>query len=75
MKAGGLESLDQFAALDDETFVITLDRPSKLTIPDLAVPVPLVINSKLAIENGTAEDPWAMEYLRKTPAGSGPSRC
>ncbi|MHC0053830.1 ABC transporter substrate-binding protein [Actibacterium sp. D379-3] len=71
MKAGGLVDPEQFAALDDETFVITLARPSKLTIPDLAVPVPFIINSAVALAHATADDPWAMEYLHKTPAGSG----
>lgn len=71
MRAGGLEHPEQFEAVDDETFVITLDRPSKLTLPDLAVPVPFIINSAVAIENATAEDPWAAEYLHTNPAGSG----
>ena len=71
MKAGGLERPEQFVAVDDETFVINLDRASKLTIPDLAVPVPYVMNSVEALANATEEDPWAMEYLHTTPAGSG----
>jgi peptide/nickel transport system substrate-binding protein len=71
MKAGGLERPDQFAVADDGSFVITLDRPSKLTLPDLAVPVPFIINAELAKANATADDPWAMEYLHTTPAGSG----
>jgi len=71
MKAGGLERPEQFEAVDDETFVVKLDRPSKLTLPDLAVPVPFVINSELAKANATEDDPWAMEYLHTTPAGSG----
>lgn len=71
MKAGGFTRPDQFAAVDDKTFVITLDQPSKLSIPDLAVPVPFVINSKVAKANATADDPWAAEYLHTTPAGSG----
>jgi|TARA_Y100000815_G_scaffold272036_1_gene299968 peptide/nickel transport system substrate-binding protein len=71
MKAGGLIAPEQFEAVDDETFVIHLERPSKLSLPDLAVPVPFIINSKVAMANATAEDPWAMEYLHKTPAGSG----
>ncbi|MGG7565164.1 ABC transporter substrate-binding protein [Rhodovulum sp. DZ06] len=71
MKAGGLIRPDQFAAVDEETFTVTLDKPSKLSIPDLAVPVPFIINSAVAKANATAEDPWAMEYLHKTPAGSG----
>lgn len=71
MKAGGLERPEQFIAEDDETFVIKLDRPSKLTIPDLAVPVPYVINAVEAQANATEDDPWATEYLHQTPAGSG----
>lgn len=71
MKAGGLERPDQFAALDAETFTVTLDRPSKLALPDLAVPVPFIINSAVAKANATTDDPWAMEYLHTTPAGSG----
>jgi peptide/nickel transport system substrate-binding protein len=31
----------------------------------------MVINSKVALANATTEDPWATEYLHKTPAGSG----
>lgn len=71
MKAGGLVRPDQFVAVDDETFVIKLDRASKLTIPDLAVPVPYIMNSVEAMANATEDDPWALEYLHKTPAGSG----
>lgn len=71
MKAGGLIRPEQFIAEDEETFVIKLDKASKLTLPDLAVPVPFIINSKVAKAKATAEDPWAMEYLHKTPAGSG----
>lgn len=71
MKAGSLEKPEQFEAIDDYTFKINLLRPSKLTLPDLAVPVPMIINSKVAKEHATADDPWATEYLHKTPAGSG----
>ncbi len=71
MKAGGLVKPEQFEAIDDETFVITLAQASKLTLPDLAVPVPFVINSKVAKAHATENDPWATEFLHKTPAGSG----
>ncbi|MEL7470167.1 MAG: ABC transporter substrate-binding protein [Pseudomonadota bacterium] len=71
MKAGGLVRPDQFIAQDEETFIIKLDRASKLTLPDLAVPVPYIMNSVEAKANATAEDPWALEYLHKSPAGSG----
>ncbi len=71
MKAGGFERPDQFEAVDDETFVIKLDFPSKLSIPDLAVPVPYIMNSVEALANATEDDPWALEYLHTTAAGSG----
>ncbi|MEM1049810.1 MAG: ABC transporter substrate-binding protein [Pseudomonadota bacterium] len=71
MKAGGLVRPEQFEAVDEETFVIKLDRPSKLTLPDLAVPVPFIINAEIAKANATEDDPWAMEYLHTNPAGSG----
>lgn len=71
MKAGGLERPDQFEVIDEETFAVKLDKPSKLSIPDLAVPVPFIINSEVAMANATADDPWATEYLHTTPAGSG----
>ena len=71
MKAGSLEKTEQFEAVDDETFVIKLLRPSKLTLPDLGVPVPIIINSMEAKKHATDKDPWATEYLHRTPAGSG----
>lgn len=71
MRAGSLEKPEQFTAVDEKTFRIDFLRPSKLTMPDLAVPVPMIINSKVAKANATADDPWATEYLHRNPAGSG----
>lgn len=71
MKAGLLEKTEQFEAVDDKTFKINLIKESKLTLPDLAVPVPFIINSKIAKEHATVDDPWATEYLHRNTAGSG----
>ena len=71
MKAGGLVSPDQFSVVDDDTFKITMPKASKLTLPDLAVPIPIIINSNVALAHATKEDPWATEFLHKTPAGGG----
>lgn len=71
MKAGSMTNPKQFIVVDDMTFQIALDEPSKLTLPDLAVPIPFIINSKVAKAHSTKDDPWATEYLHKTPAGSG----
>lgn len=71
MKAGSLIKPEQFIAVDEKTFKIALIRPSKLTLPDLAVPVPMIINSRVAKKHATKDDPWATEYLHRNPAGSG----
>ena len=63
MRAGGFFRPDQFEAVDDRTFVLRLDYPSKLSLPNLAVPVPFIINSAVAKANATEADPWATEYL------------
>lgn len=71
MQAGGLNSPDQFEVVDEHTFKVKMEKASKLTLPDLAVPIPFVINSKVAKEHVTKEDPWATEYLHQHPAGGG----
>ena len=71
MKAGSLEKPEQFEVVDDTTFRVKFLRKDKLTMPDLAVPVPVVINSELAKKHATPQDPWAMEWLKNNDAGSG----
>ncbi len=72
MKAGSMEKPEQFVAVDDMTFRIDFPHASKLSLPDLAVPIPFIINSKVVKAHATAQDPWGTDYLHKTPAGSGP---
>src|SRR5271154_4834540 len=74
MKAGSLEKPEQFVAVDDRTFRIDFVRKDKLTLPDLAVPVPVVINSALAKSHATDKDPWATEWLKTNEAGGGAFR-
>src|SRR5437773_8565025 len=71
MKAGSLEKPEQFVVVDDYTFRVTFVRKDKMTMPDLAVVVPAVFNSELARKHATAQDPWAMEWLKSNDAGSG----
>ena len=70
MNAGSLEKPEQFVALDDKTFRIDFVRKDKLTLPNLAVTIPFVFDSELAIKNGGG-DPWAKEWLKNNVAGSG----
>jgi peptide/nickel transport system substrate-binding protein len=72
MKAGALESPDQFEVVDDHTFKVTfLTAGNKLTMIDMAVPIPVIINSALVEPHLTEEDPWGAEWLNTNEAGSG----
>ena len=70
-KAGSLEKPEQFSVVDAHTFRVTLPRPDKLALSDMATPVGVVINSTLAKANATEKDPWAMDWLKSNAAGSG----
>src|SRR5712671_2373691 len=71
MKAGSLEKPEQFEAVDDYTFRVKFIRKDKLSMPDLGVPVAAVINSKLAKQHATQQDPWAVEWVKQNDAGGG----
>jgi peptide/nickel transport system substrate-binding protein len=68
---GSLTSADQFKVIDPLTFEVTLPKPDKLALPNLATVYPIIINSKLAKDHATAEDPWATAWLKEHAAGSG----
>jgi peptide/nickel transport system substrate-binding protein len=71
MKAGALENPDQFEVVDDSTFRVKFLRPDKLTMIDMAVPIPVIINAKLVEPHLTEADPWGAEWLNNNDAGSG----
>ncbi len=71
MAAGSLRKPEQFVVLDDHTIRIDFLRKDKLTLPDLAVVVPAVFNSKLAQSHASDKDPWAMEWMKTNDAGGG----
>ncbi|WP_341702443.1 ABC transporter substrate-binding protein [Ferrovibrio sp.] len=71
MKAGSLEKPEQFVVVDDYTFRVDLPKKDKLSLPDMAVVVPAIFNSKLAKQHATEKDPWAMEWMKTNDAGSG----
>src|SRR6267378_1797374 len=68
---GSMTSADQFKVIDPLTFEVTLPKPDKLALPNLATVYPIIINSKVAKANATAEDPWAIAWLKEHTAGSG----
>jgi peptide/nickel transport system substrate-binding protein len=71
MSAGSLEKPEQFVAVDDHTFRIDYVRKDKMLLFNVAVVVPFVINSELAKSHATAEDPWALQWLKLNEAGGG----
>jgi len=71
MKAGFLESKDQFVVVDDNTVRIDFAKKDRLTIPDLAVIVPGIYNSALLKSKASEKDPWALDYTKSNTAGSG----
>ncbi|MGJ4930027.1 ABC transporter substrate-binding protein [Bradyrhizobium sp. HKCCYLS2038] len=68
---GSLTSADQFKVIDPLTIEVTLPKPDKLALPNLATVYPIIINSKLAKAHATAEDPWALNWTKENAAGSG----
>jgi peptide/nickel transport system substrate-binding protein len=71
MAAGSLEKPEQFEVVDDHTFRVKFIRRDKLTMNDLAVPVPCIFNSELVKKNVTAQDPWGLAWTRNNVAGGG----
>jgi peptide/nickel transport system substrate-binding protein len=71
MKAGALESPDQFEVIDDHTFKVNFIRKDKLTLMDMAVPIPAIINAKLVEPHLTDDDPWGLEWVNANDAGGG----
>src|SRR5712691_4774949 len=74
MGAGSLEKAEQFVVVDDRTIRVDFLKKDRLTIPDLAVVVPCVLNSELVKKHATEKDPWGLEYTKQNTAGSGAYR-
>ncbi|NJK63380.1 MAG: ABC transporter substrate-binding protein [Synechococcaceae cyanobacterium SM2_3_1] len=74
MKAGALENPEQFVVVDDHTFRVDFIRQDKLTLLDIAVPIPKIIHSEMVKQHVTEADPWGAEWLSNNVAGSGAYR-
>ena len=71
MSAGSLTKPEQFVVVDDHTFRVDFAKKDRLTVPDLAVIVPCILNSELVKKNVTDQDPWGLEYTKLNTVGSG----
>ena len=65
---GSLTSADQFKIVDPKTVTVTVEKPDRLALANLCVCYAIMINSKLAKKNATAEDPWAQEWMKANTA-------
>jgi peptide/nickel transport system substrate-binding protein len=74
MGAGSLTKREQFVVVDNNTVRVDFLKKDRLTIPDLAVIVPCIINSGLVKKHATEKDPWGLEYTKQNTAGSGAYR-
>ncbi len=74
LATGSLASPDQVTVLDAHTLRITTPQPDRLTLPNLALTFPVIMNAGLARAHATPADPWAAEWLRGNVAGGGPYR-
>ena len=71
LSTGSLVSPDQFRVADPHTVVVTLARPDRLALSNLCTVYAIMINSTLARQHATADDPWALGWLRENTAASG----
>src|SRR5579871_1184845 len=62
---GSMTSADQFRVIDPLTFEVTLPKPDKLALPNLATVYPIIINPRVAKANATPNDPWAIAWLKE----------
>jgi peptide/nickel transport system substrate-binding protein len=71
MSTGSITSPGQFRIVDDHTIEMTLPKADRLGLANLCVVYVIMINSKLAKQHATAEDPWALDWLKSNSAASG----
>jgi peptide/nickel transport system substrate-binding protein len=71
MAAGSMVKPEQFSVIDDHTFRATFEQFNKLTMPDMVVPVPTIVNSELAKKHATDKDPWAFDWVSHNDCGGG----
>lgn len=68
---GSMTDPAQFVVVDDHTLRVDLPQPDRFALPNLALTYPIIVNSNLAKQRATSEDPFAMEWLKNNEAGSG----
>lgn len=73
-QTGSLTSTEQFRVTGPSTVEVLLEKPDRLALSNLAVCYAIMINSKLAKQHATADDPWAQKWLQSNTAAGGAYR-
>ncbi|WP_197716950.1 ABC transporter substrate-binding protein [Mesorhizobium sp. DCY119] len=68
---GSMTDPAQFVVIDAHTIRVDLPQPDRFALPNLALTYPIIVNSKLAKQHATTEDPFAMEWLKTNAAAGG----
>lgn len=72
--SGSMTDPAQFVVVDARTIRIDLPQPDRFALPNLALTYPVIVNSDLARQHASAEDPFASKWLQANPAGGGAFR-
>ncbi|HSE03057.1 MAG TPA: ABC transporter substrate-binding protein [Methylomirabilota bacterium] len=65
---------EQFVVRDDYTFAINMKAPSPMGLDTVALSNNAILDPELVKANGTKDDPWATEWLKRNGASIGPYR-
>jgi peptide/nickel transport system substrate-binding protein len=68
---GSLTKVEQFSITGPDEVTVRIDKPDRLALPNLCTVYAIMINSKLARQHATAEDPWAQAWLKENAAAGG----
>jgi peptide/nickel transport system substrate-binding protein len=69
--SGSLAKPEQFKIVGERTVEVSLERPDRLALANLSIPLSPMFNSVLAKKNATADDPWALAWLKDNTAAGG----
>jgi peptide/nickel transport system substrate-binding protein len=69
LATGSLEKPEQFRIVGDHAVEVVIDRGDRLALGNLCVPYAIMINSTLAKQHASSDDPWAMNWLKDNAAG------
>lgn len=71
MQLGSITRPEQFRIVGPRAVEMLLDKPDRLALSNTCVPYAIMVNSTLAKRHATADDPWALNWMRDNAAAGG----